>query len=150
MRTTIYLSRESKNQLDAIQEYFKENQNDITFSPDNRSSVMQELINVFYSFFVKSNRKKSYIQRQTILKNANLKITTAKRYDNLQEGFTQIMKELHKTKVYSELGMYAAIAMLAKNEEFNWTLNDLYNINKRPNTNDIENKFIDTYMNIRD
>ncbi|MCJ0581014.1 hypothetical protein MMJ59_08830, partial [Enterococcus cecorum] len=114
------------------------------------SSVMQELINVFYSFFVKSNRKKSYIQRQTILKNANLKITTAKRYDNLQDGFTQIMKELHKTKVYSELGMYAAIAMLAKNEEFNWTLDDLYNINKRPNTNDIENKFIDTYMNIRD
>lgn len=61
MRTTIYLSRESKNQLDAIQEYFKENQNDITFSPDNRSSVMQELINVFYSFFVKSNRKKNHI-----------------------------------------------------------------------------------------
>ena len=70
--------------------------------------------------------------------------------DELRINLKQIMNEIRKLKIYSELGMYSSLATFAKVTEPTYDINTLDNISGKINDDSPQLDLIKRYIDIKD
>lgn len=144
MRQTIYLDNDAEKILKEIKKYFKKNKRDLTFDESNTSKIFVEILYVFYQLFLEEGKYSSFIDRLNELHADQME------EDELRINLKQIMNEIRKLKIYSELGMYSSLATFAKVTEPAYDINTLDNISGKINDDSPQLDLIKRYIDIKD
>lgn len=144
MRQTIYLDNDAEKILKEIKKYFKKNKRDLTFDESNTSKIFVEILYVFYQLFLEEGKYSSFIDRLNELHADQME------EDELRINLKQIMNEIRKLKIYSELGMYSSLATFAKVTEPTYDINTLDNISGKINDDSPQLDLIKRYIDIKD
>lgn len=144
MRQTIYLDNDAEKILKEIKKYFKKNKRDLTFDESNTSKIFVEILYVFYQLFLEEGKYSSFIDRLNELHADQME------EDELRINLKQIMNEIRKLKIYSELGMYSSLATFAKVTDPTYDINTLDNISGKINDDSPQLDLIKRYIDIKD
>ena len=144
MRQTIYLDNDAEKILKEIKKYFKKNKRDLTFDESNTSKIFVEILYVFYQLFLEEGKYSSFIDRLNELHADQME------EDELRINLKQIMNEIRKLKIYSELGMYSSLATFSKVTDPTYDINTLDNISGKINDDSPQLDLIKRYIDIKD
>lgn len=144
MRQTIYLDNDAEKILKEIKKYFKKNKRDLTFDESNTSKIFVEILYVFYQLFLEEGKYSSFIDRLNELHADQME------EDELRINLKQIMNEIRKLKIYSELGMYSSLATFSKVSDSTYDINTLDNISGKINDDSPQLDLIKRYIDIKD
>ncbi|GAB6386235.1 hypothetical protein [Enterococcus cecorum] len=144
MRQTIYLDNDAEKILKEIKKYFKKNKRDLTFDESNTSKIFVEILYVFYQLFLEEGKYSSFIDRLNELHADQME------EDELRINLKQIMNEIRKLKIYSELGMYSSLATFSKVTDSTYDINTLDNISGKINDDSPQLDLIKRYIDIKD